>query len=79
MKDIFLQLHRSSKLTLIIGGLTVAAVIIVSAVLYFGAGVFWEYYPSVAKSEWLLANSRPLGIGVCLAALVTEYVSAKKL
>lgn len=79
MKDIFLQLHRLSKLTLVIGGVAVAAVIIASAVLYFGAGVFWDYYPSVAKSEWLLANSRPLGIAVCIAAIVAEYRAVKKL
>lgn len=78
MKKIFLQLHRSSRLTLIIGGIVVAAVIIASAVMYFGAGVLWDYYPSVAGSEWLLANSRPLGIGVCLAAVATEYLLSKK-
>lgn len=79
MKNIFLQLHISSKLTLIIGGVAVAAVVAASAVLYFGAGVVWDYYPSVAGSEWLLANSRPLGIIVCLTAILTEHRANKKL
>ena len=79
MKNIFLNLHRSSKLTLLIGGAAVAAVVITSAVLYFGAGVLWDYYPSVAKSEWLLANSRPLWIGVCVLSLLLEYRCVKKL
>lgn len=79
MKEIFLQLHRSSKLTLVIGGAAVIAVIAASAVLYFGAGILWDYYPTVARSEWLLASSRPLGIGVCLAAILTEYRANKKL
>jgi hypothetical protein len=79
MKNIFLNLSRSSRLTLIIGGAAVAAVLIASAVLYFGAGVLWDYYPSVAKSEWLLANSRPLGVGVCVSSLLLEYRAVKKL
>ncbi len=79
MKEILINLHRSSRLTLLIGGAVVVFFIVASAVLYFGAGVLWDYYPSVAKSEWLLANSRPLGVCVCVTALLAEYRAVKKL
>ncbi len=79
MKNIFCQLRPVSRLIFIIGGVLVAAAVTASAVFYFGAGLWWDYYSSIAKSEWLLANSRPLGVLVCLSSLATEYCAAKKL
>ena len=79
MKDIFRQLRRPTRRIFLIGFSAGAAVVTASAVFYFGAGIWWDYYPSISKSEWLLANSRPLGFFVCLSSVIAEYYAVKKL
>lgn len=78
MKNILSQIHPSSKLTAIIGGIAVLAVVAISAVLYFGAGSIWDYYSSVAISEKLLTLSRPLSVLVCCLSLWLEYRARKR-
>ena len=78
MKNILSQIHPSSKLTLIIGGISVLVIVAASAVLYFGAGRILDYHSSVAISEELLALSRPLSVTVCAASLLLEYRAGKR-
>ena len=78
MKKIFREIHRPARRVFVIGWLIVAAVVIVSAVLYIGAGRMFDYYFSVEISEKLLASARPVSIGVCVSAIGLEYCSIRK-
>ncbi len=78
MRKIFKEIHAPARRVFVIGWLIVAAVIIVSAVLYIGAGRVFDYYSSVEISEKLLASARPASIGVCVSALSLEYCSIRK-
>ncbi len=73
MKNILMQIHTSSRLIFVIGGIAVLTTVLASAVIYFGAGSLWDYYLSIALSEKLLTASRPLSVGVCAASLLVEY------
>lgn len=75
MKNILTQINSASKNIFIIGSFAVALVVAASAVLYLGAGTFWDYYKCIVASEKLLALSRPMSVTVCVTALLLEYRS----
>lgn len=75
MKNILTQINSASKHIFIFGSIAVTLVVAVSAVLYLGAGTFWEYYKCIVVSEKLLALSRPMSVTVCVTALLLEYRS----
>ena len=78
MRNFLASVHRPARIVLIVGWLTVAAIVAVSAVLYIGAGAVFDYYSSVAFSENLLAFSRPVAVAVCAFSLLIEYRSRQK-
>lgn len=75
MKNILTQINSASKHIFILGSFAVALVVAASAVIYLGAGTFWDYYTCIALSEKLLALSRPMSVTVCVTALLLEYRS----
>lgn len=78
MRNFLASVHRPARIILIVGWLTVAAIVAVSAVLYIGAGAVFDYYSSVTASENLLAFSRPIAVAVCAFSLLIEYRSKRK-
>ena len=78
MKNILSALHPSSKFTLISGGIAVILTVAASVLMYFGAGVLWDYYRSMFLADKLLEYSRPMSVAVSTAALCLEY-RAKRL
>ena len=78
MKKILSRIHRPARRVFIIGAVFVIVMILLSAILYIGAGRMFDYYSAVVTSERLLALSRPVCIGVCAGALGLEYFSQKK-
>ncbi len=73
-----IKIHRNSKRFLLIGGITVALIILVSAVLYIGAGRLFDYYIATDISEKLLAVSRPVSVAVCTGSVSMEYFFKKR-
>lgn len=78
MKKIFSQIHRPAKSAFIIGWIIVSVMLVVSTVLYIGAGNLFDYYISVEISEKLLAGVRPVSVAVCLGSVALEYFSKSK-
>lgn len=73
MKEIFSQIHRLSKTVFIIGWVIVLYMLIVSTVLYIGAGEVFDYRFAVAISESLLENVRPVCMTVSIGCIALEY------
>ena len=78
MKEIFKNIHRPTKLSLIIGWVIIAVIIAVSTVLYIGAGEVFDYYSAVSLSEKLLTAARPVSVAVFAASTGIEYCSKRK-
>ena len=78
MKEVFSQIHRSSKTVLIIGWSIIVFMLAASTVLYIGAGNVFDYYSAVEVSEKLLASVRPVCLVVCASCLTIEYFIKKK-
>lgn len=78
MKNITDKIHTPAKRVLIIGFAVIALMIAVSALLYVGAGRFFDYYSVIGISEGMLSGVRPLGVFVCLGSVGAEYVSRQK-
>ena len=73
-----LKIHRKSRLLLLTGSVTIVAVLLISTVLYFGAGRGFDYFIATDISEKLLAGVRPLSVAVCVGSLGTEYFLKRK-
>ena len=73
-----LKIHTGAKRFLITGTVTVLLIIIVSAVLYIGAGRLFDYYIATDISEKLLAASRPVSVAVCAGSVGIEYFLKRK-
>ena len=67
-----------AKRILVAGTVTVLTVILVSAVLYIGAGRMFDYYIATDISEKLLAASRPISVSVCAGSVSLEYFLKRK-
>ncbi len=78
MKEILENVHRPAKYVFTVGWIATAVVVVLSAVLYIGAGEFFDYYSAVDMSEKLLTASRPLSVAVFAASTGIEYYSKKK-
>lgn len=78
MRKILSFIHRPAKRVLFIGASIIFLMLIVSTVLYIGAGVLFDYYSAVDLSENLLAGVRPAAIAVSAGSLALEYSSRKK-
>ncbi len=73
MKKILSRIHRPARFVFIFGALSVIIMIVLSTLLYIGAGRVFDYYSAVDASEKLLAFSRPVSVGVCTGSLGIEY------
>lgn len=73
MKNILFEISSLSKYIFITGFLAASLIVAASAVLYFGAGRWWDYYFCIPLCEKLLAASRPVGVSTCVSALLVEY------
>ena len=73
MKKILSRIHRPARLVLTVGALSVIVIILLSTLLYIGAGRMFDYYSAIDASEKLLAFSRPVSVGVCTGSLGIEY------
>ncbi len=73
-----LKIHTGAKRFLITGTVTVLLIIIVSTVLYIGAGRLFDYYIATDISEKLLAASRPVSVAVCAGSVGIEYFLKRK-
>lgn len=78
MKNIFKNLHRRTKYTVILSWAAVMIMLFASTLLYIGAGDFFDYYSAVDISEKLLTLCRPAAIIACLASLGSEYAAKQK-
>lgn len=72
MKQLFGRLSPATIKTAVFGAALVAAAVIASAVLHFGAGKSFDYFSAKAASEMLLTLSRPAGVAVCVVVYLTE-------
>jgi|GEM_PF-852449 len=78
MKNIFLNLGKKSKRIIISGWSLSIILLISSAVVFFGAGKIFDYYPSMALCNALLSASRPVFVISSIASLGVEYFRKQK-
>ena len=78
MLKIFKNLHRRTKVTVVVCWSAVILILTASAVLYIGAGGIFDYYTAVDLSEALLALCRPASVIAFLASLGCEYAAKQK-
>ncbi len=78
MKKMFSFMHRPAKVAFIAGWIITLLMLIVSAVLYIGAGRVFDYYIATDISEKLLMLTRPAAIAVSAISLSLEYFFGKR-
>ncbi len=78
MKEILKNVHRPAKYVFTIGWIVTAVVVVLSAVLYIGAGKIFDYYSAVDLSEKLLTSARPLSVAVFAVSTGLEYGLKKR-
>lgn len=78
MRNILSLIHRPAKRVLFAGAAVIFIMLIVSTVLYIGAGSLFDYYSAKDLSENLLAGVRPASVAVSLGSLGLEYSARKK-
>ena len=78
MKKILSRIHRPARRVFIIGTVLVIVMILLSAILYIGAGRLFDYHIATDISEKLLAASRPISVAVCTGSFGIEYFLKKK-
>ncbi len=78
MKNITDKIHAPAKRVLIAGFAVIAVMLSVSALLYVGAGRFFDYYSVIGISEGILNGVRPICVFVCLGSVGAEYISRQK-
>ena len=78
MKNTFRSLGRISKRIIISGWSASIILLISSAVIFFGAGKIFDYYPSMTLCSSLLAATRPVFVISSAASLGTEYFKKQK-
>ncbi len=78
MKKILSRIHRPARHIFIIGAVSVTVMILISTILYIGAGRIFDYHSALGMSERLLALSRPVSVAVCAGSIGSEYFSQKK-
>lgn len=77
MRKIFKNLHRRTKITVIVSWFAVILILLLSTVLYIGAGKIFDYYAAVDLSEILLSLCRPASVIALLTSLGSEYAAKK--
>lgn len=78
MKNIFKNISRTSRHIIIFGWSAAILTLTASAVIFFGAGNFFDYYPSMRLCAMLLSLVRPVFVISCAASLCTEYMIKQK-
>lgn len=78
MKNITEKIHTPAKRVLIIGFSVIMIMLVVSALLYVGAGRIFDYYSVIGISEGMLNFVRPVCVFVCLGSVGAEYLSRQK-
>lgn len=78
MKNVYQNLGIISK-RIIVSGWSVSIILLISsAVIYFGAGKIFDYYPSMRLCNLLLSSSRPIFVISSIASLGAEYIKKQK-
>lgn len=77
MKNILSLIHPTSRHTLVSGGIAVVLTVAASVLMYFGSGIWWDYYRGMYLADKLLEYSRPMSVAVSTAALCLEYRAKK--
>ena len=73
MKNILSAISPTSRYILLSGGVSVILTVAVSALMYFGAGIFIDYHRAMLLADKMLEYSRPMSVAVSTAALCLEY------
>ena len=78
MKSILDKVHKPAKRVLAAGYAVILLLLSVSALLYVGAGRFFDYYSVIGISDGILTGVRPISVFVCLGSVGAEYISRQK-
>ncbi len=73
MKPLLKDMNVFAKRVFVSGQFLLLALVVFSALLYFGAGSYFDYHFAKEWSGILLNSARPVSVGVSAATLLLEY------